>query len=357
MFDAVTENRDVFEIECLVAKSNYVELARQAVIAHPKYVSVDSEFVKITKELLNGKSIEVLPNEEVTDLAQLDVDIVGMAISGTAGLAPSFACLGHAGTLAIATKEAVICGGRLFIDQAHAKNTRIIPVDSEHNAIYQCLQNRNMEHVDKIILTCSGGPFINRSKGELDDITISDALKHPKWEMGAKITIDSATLLNKSLEIIEASFLFGIDIEKVEAIIHKESIIHGMVKFKDSSIISLMSVPDMRIPINYAFLINMYEHGGSELDPCLSTLSFQRFNDWQKENVELAYEVYNEEKCIAFTIADEIAVQRFLGNKIKFKDIPTFIRKILESSERERASSVSDIIEICERISLKGNEN
>ncbi|MDR0552556.1 MAG: 1-deoxy-D-xylulose-5-phosphate reductoisomerase [Holosporales bacterium] len=347
MFDAVAGSSGAFEVVCLAARSNYKELVKQAMISRPQYISVEAKFVDAAKELLKGTNTTVLPNEEIKNLAQLEVDILGMAISGISGLIPSFHCLGHAATIALATKEVAVCGGQFFVNQAHEKNTRIIPVDSEHSAIYRCLENKDKNCINKIILTCSGGPFINYSREQLETVTVQDSLNHPTWQMGGKITIDSATLINKALEIIEAAFLFDIEIEKVEAIIHKESMVHGMVQLGDSSIMALMGTPDMRIPINYAFAKYSEKDFKSDFKLESLSLSFQKFSDWQKENVELAYEAYNEKKCIAFSVADEMAVQEFLDNKIRFKDIPAFVRGKLKMSNSEKVSSISDIIEIC----------
>lgn len=355
MVDIILSDREYFQPICLTCNHNYALIIQQAKSLHPKYVVVngDDEY-KIVSEALSGTSITVLPGSEICNAAEIDVDIMAMAISGNAGIAPSFSCLGHAKHLALATKEVIVSGGHLFINLAKKNGTAIIPVDSEHNAIYQCLNAENMESVKKIIITCSGGPFVDHSYEDLKNVTISQALQHPTWKMGGKITIDSATMMNKALEIIEAFFLFNIlDTKIVEAVIHRQSIIHGMVCFNDGNIKAMMTaLPDMKIPIHNAFY-----HPSRKIIKDLkinfeniSNLSFEPFNNWQTDNINLAYTSYSEKKCIAFNMANEYAVNLFLNKIINFIDIQKIICKTLEASKTELISSFSDIVDTMKSI-------
>lgn len=226
-----------FEVVSISGNRNHKKLIEQAEYYHPKYVCVsDYEAFEIVKDALIGKDTEVLPESEMNNISKLETDCFVMAISGIAGLEPTFSALGHTKRLAIATKEVIISAGDLLINFAKNYNTEIIPIDSEHSAIFQCIQGEK-NVVKEIILTASGGPFVDFEEDDLRKVTLSDALKHPNWTMGNKITIDSATLINKALEIIEASYLFNFPIENITPLIHPSSIIHGMVRFCDGSII------------------------------------------------------------------------------------------------------------------------
>ena len=338
-----------FEIIAITGNSNHEELIRQAKLYNPKYVCVtDNDGYKIVRDSLSGFETEVLDGSELKSIANLEVDVCVMAISGVSGLAPTFECLGRAKRLAIATKEAIICGGDLLINEAKVKNTEIIPVDSEHSSLFQCLAHENKNDINKLIITASGGPFLNLEESELANVSLAETLRHPNWTMGKKITVDSATMINKALEIIEASYLFDIPINKIEPLIHPESIIHGMAFFNDGSFKASLSAPDMFLPISYA--INYPDR-----KPCfmkgldfseLGQLSFQKPKSWQKRNMNLAYESRQESKVIAFNIANEYAVDLFLREKIKFTDIYTTIMKTIEKSPNEQTKSLGDIVNI-----------
>ncbi len=341
MVEVVLGAPQEFKVLSLVCQNNADLIVEQAQKLNPEYVIVtDDAAYNKARNILGGM---VLPAEELNSIAQLDVDIMGMAISGTAAITPSFACLGHAGTLAMANKETVVAGGAFFIDQAFKLGTKIIPVDSEHNAIYQCLLNEDIRTVKKIVLTCSGGPFVDLSQEDIKKVTVQEALQHPNWVMGKKITIDSATLINKALEIIEAAFLFSMDIKQVEAFIHRQSIIHGMVHFCDGSAKAVMGRPDMMVPIHYA--LHYPERRFCDIPSVdFSELSCQKFNDWQQRSVNFAYLAYNERKCIAFNVANEYVVKDFLNGKIQFYQIFDIIEKVMEGTNTECVNSIEDII-------------
>lgn len=338
-----------FEIVAIVGNHNYKKLIEQVNYCHPEYVGVvDNGAFKIVKEALIGKNIKVIPKEGINDIAKLKTDCFVMAIAGIAGLEPTFSALENTKRLAIATKEVIISAGNLLIDFAKRYNTEIIPIDSEHSAIFQCIQGEEFEFVKEIILTASGGPFVDFEEKDLKDVTVSDALKHPNWKMGNKITIDSATLINKALEIIEASYLFNFPIENIKPLIHTSSIIHGIIKFNDGSYKTAMSFPDMLLPISYALNYpNRVNCDLPSLDFCaMKALDFKRLKSWQKRNIDLAYHAFKEKKVIALNIANEHAVSKFLKREISFCDIYELIYSTLEKSPIENIYSLNDIREI-----------
>ncbi len=341
------------QIYALVAKSNYKLLIDQAISVHPKYVCVtDNNAFKIVQEALAGTEITVLPGLEINDLAKESVDILFMSISGSKALEPTFYCLGKVKRLAIASKEAILLGGELLIDKARQLKTEIVPVDSEHNAIFRCLLGESKDAIQDITLTASGGSFVDFEECELEKITPDMALKHPNWNMGAKITIDSSTLINKALEIIEASYLFGFDSKCIKALIHQESIIHGIATYKDSSSKMIAYEPDMIVPISHAITYPDF-NTNSLKQICfqdIKRLTFRSPKAWQKRNIELAYQAISEHKVIAFNIANEIAVYKFLHNEIKFNEIYYFILNVLDRSKTEKCTSIEDIkntIDLC----------
>lgn len=337
-----------FEVVSISGNRNHKKLIEQAEYYHPKYVCVsDYEAFKIVKDALIGKDTEVLPESEMNNISKLETDCFVMAISGIDGLEPTFSTLGHTKRLAIATKEVIISAGDLLINFAKNYNTEIIPIDSEHSAIFQCIQGEK-NVVKEIILTASGGPFVDFEEDDLRKVTLSDALKHPNWTMGNKITIDSATLINKVLEIIEASYLFNFQIENITPLIHPSSIIHGMVRFCDGSYKAVLSFPDMVFPISYALNYpNRVNCNLPDLDFCkLKSLSFKELKPWQKRNIDLAYYAFKEKKVIALNIANEYAVSEFLESKINFCDIYKIISTVLEKSPKEKICSLNDIKEL-----------
>ncbi|MDR0640373.1 MAG: 1-deoxy-D-xylulose-5-phosphate reductoisomerase [Holosporales bacterium] len=340
-----------FEIVVISGNRNHGLLIEQALECAPKYVCVSDEARnQIVRDALSGSSTEVIPHKEMCNVASIDVDCCIMAISGIAALAPTFACIGHAKKLALATKEVIICGGRYLMNRAQDEGTKIIPVDSEHSAIYQCLEGNTPQDINQMILTASGGPFLYREESELANVTVDEALKHPNWRMGKKITIDSATLINKALEMIEASILFDIPIDRINPLIHRESIIHGMVSFADGTFKAVLSQPDMSIPISFA--MNYPERKPLDIGAVdfydIEALRFTRPKSWQTRNMAIAYSVVNERKSIAFNVANEAVVQKFLDGEIRFSEIYDNILKVLDKAESENVGSYEDIVGIIE---------
>jgi 1-deoxy-D-xylulose-5-phosphate reductoisomerase len=338
-----------FEIVAISGHTNIEKLLKQADIYRPQFVCVTTNdgFQKVREALSNRTEISVLPPDEINNMAKLNVDCCVMSISGNAAIYPTFSSLGYAKRLAIANKESIISGGNILMDLAQRNHTEVIPIDSEHNAILQCISGEQMTDIEEIILTASGGPFLDFEDKDLKNVTIDDALKHPNWNMGKKITIDSSTLINKALEIIEAAYLFSYPIEKITSLIHPNSIIHGMIKFTDGVFKSIISMPDMKLPISFAMHYpKRYDCHTPSIDFAkLENLSFKQPKPWQKRNIDLAYLAFKEKKVIAFNIANEITVNKFLKDEIKFVDIYNVITEILERSQVENIFSQEDIFE------------
>jgi 1-deoxy-D-xylulose-5-phosphate reductoisomerase len=319
-----------FEIIAISGNKNYSELIKQAEEASPHYVCVsDNEAFNIVKSAV-GSHIKVLPGCELNRLAALDVDICFMSIAGAFAVEPTFACLGHAKRLAISSKEAIIIGGHSLREQAQIRHTEIIPIDSEHNAIFQSLIGEDIKSIRKIIITASGGPFIDLEEEELEQVAISEALCHPNWRMGATITIDSATMFNKAKEIIEAAYLFDIYIDNIEPLIHPDSIIHGIVEFVDGTYKAVLTHADMKYPILNA--IHYPKRIQNKDDPInfveIGNLKFKKPKQWQKRNIDLAYLAFHEGKVIEFIEANDLAVKKFLNKEIRFNEIYKLVSNI-----------------------------
>jgi 1-deoxy-D-xylulose-5-phosphate reductoisomerase len=279
----------------------------------------------------------------------LDYDIFVGAMVGFCGLAPTLEAIKRGKIIALANKETLVVGGELVTKLCNQYNAKLIPIDSEHSAIFQCLEGEEKNQVEKIILTASGGPFLNKNKASFANVTVKEALNHPNWKMGDKITIDSASMMNKGLEIIEAYWLFGVEKEKIEVVIHPQSIIHSMVQYIDGSIKAQLGLPDMKLPIQYALTY-----------PDRLTNKFPRLNlaqignltffspDLEKfECLMLAYNALSiggTAPCI-MNAANEIAVNKFLNGKIKFSHIPQLISTALEKIENHRSSDIDAIFE------------
>lgn len=269
-----------------------------------------------------GVKFVAIGGKEACELASRKCDLVVNAISGLAGLAPTIATIKAGNDLALANKESLVARGAEIISLARKNKVKIIPVDSEHSAIFQCLLGRDIKSVKKIILTCSGGPFFGKTRKELANVTVAQALKHPTWKMGKKITIDSATLMNKGFEIIEAHHLFGIPYSKIDVVIHPQSIVHGMVEFLDGSVVMQASEPDMRIPIAYALGAKL-----TQRCPLLNNLTFRPVDHSTFEGIKIAlkYKARGED----LVRANDKAVEKFLRGEIKFLEIYDQIKKNL----------------------------
>ncbi|WP_168464227.1 1-deoxy-D-xylulose-5-phosphate reductoisomerase [Wolbachia endosymbiont of Ctenocephalides felis wCfeT] len=349
--DLLFSNREEYQVEALSANSNFALLAHQAKLLNAKYVAIsDKKFYKSLKESLFGTNIKI--EVDIASVAAMPVDLSVIAIVGIAGLEPVMRVI-ESGTkvIALANKESIVCGGRLLLERAKKKDIKIIPIDSEHNAIFQVLQNDN-KCVEKIILTASGGPFLNYGYEQLRNVTVNQALSHPTWNMGRKISIDSATMMNKALEIIEAHNLFTIAPNEIEAIVHPESIIHGIVVYRDGFNIAVLAEHDMTIPISYALFLPERSVLDYKLDLTKQkNLTFQAPDHKRFPALNLGMEVLNSSNAhtnsIVFNAANEVAVNAFLKSQIGFMEIVEVVRSTLESfDDYVGVDSLSDIINI-----------
>lgn len=351
--EVIRFNQNMFNIIALSGNNNIDLLEKQILEFKPKYVAVYNEknALKLKNRLKNINTKVLYGMEGLIEICSLDeVDIVLTSVVGTLGLTPTLRAIEKKKTIALANKETLVTAGKLVMDEARRNGVSIIPVDSEHSAIFQCLQGNKLSNVSKLILTASGGPFRGRNKFELENIDVSEALKHPNWNMGNKITIDSSTLMNKGLEVIEARWLFDLNVEKIDVVIHPQSIIHSMVEFIDGSILAQLGVPDMKLPIQYAFTYpERYKSFGERLD-------FMKFNKLTFEApdfktfpcLELAYEALKigETMPAVLNAANEELVYKYLSNKISFYDIPKGIEKAMEKHCIIKNPSIEDILEV-----------
>lgn len=328
---------EYFQVKALAAGSKVELLERQAREFKPELVSLgDPTLAHSLKERLKDTGIKVLEGEEgLLELAGAPGgDLVINALVGFRGLKPTVTALKEGKSVALANKETLVAGGDLVLELARERGLKVIPVDSEHSAIFQCLQGEKDNKIEKIILTASGGPFRGYNLNDLTRVTLKEALKHPNWTMGKKITIDSATLMNKGLEVLEARVLFGVDLDRIEVIIHPQSIVHSMVEFEDGAVLAQMGVPDMALPIQYALT---YPHRwwieGDRVDWAqIKSLSFEEPDLKGFPCLKLAYRAGEEGGTMPALLnaANEEAVALFLKEQISFLDIPDIIEKAMD---------------------------
>ncbi|MBI4524404.1 MAG: 1-deoxy-D-xylulose-5-phosphate reductoisomerase [Deltaproteobacteria bacterium] len=342
-----------FQVEGLAAGGNIKKVAAQVREFSPRQVSVrDQDSVPLLRQLLGKCRTEILWGESgAVSVARANgVDIVVAAIVGGAGLVPTLEAVRAGKKVALANKEALVMAGEIFVREAKKKGVRLLPVDSEHSAIFQCLQGNSREEVDRIVLTASGGPFLRAPLKSLGRVTVEQALKHPTWKMGPKITVDSATMMNKGLEVLEARWLFDVKPRQVEVVIHPQSVVHSMVRYQDGSIIAQLGLPDMRIPIAYAL---SYPHRlKTSWRPLeltrLGELTFLPVDDRRYPALRLAYEALAEGGTMpaALNAANEVAVAAFLDRRISFRAIHRVIRKTMEAHPPKRPKQVEQILEV-----------
>jgi 1-deoxy-D-xylulose-5-phosphate reductoisomerase len=336
--DVVAANPDKFKVEVLSAHSNSGLLIEQARKFRPAAVVVtDEKKVKEVKDALLMLSIKVLSGDQaLAEVVQWDtVDVVLGAIVGFAGLRSTLAAVEAGKDVALANKETLVVAGEIVMQRAAEKKARIIPVDSEHSAIFQCLVGEDPSSVEKVILTASGGPFLGRKPNYLVNVKASHALQHPNWTMGAKITIDSSTLMNKGLEMIEAKWMFNLANEQVDVVVHPQSIIHSMVQFTDGSVKSQMGLPDMKLPIQYALgypqrITNNYKRVDFKE---YSKLTFEPVDYKTFRNLEIARTSMfkgGNTSCV-MNAANEVVVNAFLHNKVGFLEMSDMIEKTIDS--------------------------
>lgn len=352
--DVVRKNKDKFQVVAISANSSIDLLLEQIMEFSPKYVAVYNKesALKLKEMIPENINIEVLIGMDgLVKICQLEeVNVVLTAVVGMIGLVPTMAAIKAKKTIALANKETLVTAGELVMSEAKKNNVEILPVDSEHSAIFQCLNGERKQDIEKIILTASGGPFRGKKREELVNVTKNEALKHPNWDMGRKISIDSSTLMNKGLEVIEAKWLFDVDVEDIEVVVHPQSIIHSMVSFRDSSVISQMGCPDMRLPIEYALTYpERLKTDFERLDLAkVATLTFEKPDMETFPCLALAFKVLKLGGTYpaALNSANEFLVNEFLNDKIGFYDIPYYIEKTLDCHKNRVNPTLEDILEV-----------
>ena len=339
------------DIQALAAHSSWRKLEEQAREFSPRYVCIyDEKYYSDLKKSLADTDIKVLSGMDgLCEIASSrETDILLNSVVGMVGLLPTLTAIDNGKDIALANKETLVAGGNLVMSAAEKKGVNIFPVDSEHSAIFQCLQGNSMNKISKIILTASGGPFFGKTKKDLENVTAAEALNHPNWSMGNKITIDSSTLMNKGLEFIEAKWLFDLTPDQIEIVVHRQSVLHSAVQFEDYSVIGQMGVPDMRIPIQYAILYP--ERTECPVSPLsltdYGTLTFEKPDIGTFDCLAVCIEAIKRGgayPCIV-NAANEVAVQFFLDGKIKFPQIGELVRSAFEHFEYREIRSYDDVI-------------
>ena len=351
--NVVDNQRDDFNVIGLSAYKNSKLLVEQVKKYEPEFVSiVDAEAAHRLEQELGTFDVKILKGREgLLELSSYgNVDLMLNALVGSSGMEPTINAIRSKVDVALSNKESLVMAGSIITNLANKTNVKIYPVDSEHSAIWQCLVGENTKEVNKIILTGSGGPFRELPIEKFNTITLDQALNHPNWEMGKKITIDSATMMNKGLEVIEAQWLFNMPTEKIKIVIHPQSIIHSMVEFKDKSIKAQLGLPDMKIPIQYALTYPSHcETDWDELDLTeIQSLTFEKPDFIKFPCMKLAFDVLNTGGTApaVLNVANEQAVYRFLNQEINFNEIPSIIEIACEKHEFVSDPSIDDILNI-----------
>jgi 1-deoxy-D-xylulose-5-phosphate reductoisomerase len=356
----ISRNKDKFNVFALVAGQNVALMKSQCETFKPKYVVMQSQHAanQLAEAISHSETIVLNGTQAMQDIAShSDVDIVMSAIVGAAGLLPTISAVEHGKKVLLANKESLVMSGQLFMDKVKQHKATLLPIDSEHNAIYQSLPTAFQQHndpqlpdygVSKILLTGSGGPFLNRDIDTLEHVTVDEAVAHPNWSMGQKISVDSATMMNKGLEFIEAKWLFNCDAQDIDVVIHPQSMIHSMVQYKDGSVIAQLGQPDMRTPIAYGLSYP------ERIDAGVETLDFSKICDFtftkpdynRYPNLSLAIEAcrMGQAATTAVNAANEIAVAAFLNKKIRFTDIYKVNAEVLNQIAVTNLLNIDDVL-------------
>mgnify|MGYP005828203809 CR=1 FL=1 len=350
--DVIREHPEEFKLTAMSVGRNIEEARKMILEFSPQLISVqrkeDAELLK--KEM--SSSLKVLYGEEglVEVACHQDADVLVNAVLGSVGLHPTLQAIEAGKMIAIANKETLVTAGHLVMEAARKKNSILLPVDSEHSAIFQALQGEQEKNIEKLIITASGGSFRDRTREELDGVTVTEALNHPNWSMGAKITIDSASMMNKGLEVIEAHWLFDIPYDQIEVVQHRESIIHSMIQFHDSSVMAQLGTPDMRVPIQYALTYpDRLIRPGKRLDLVeMGKLHFEEMDLNRFRCLAFAYEAgrIGGSMTTVLNAANEAAVSMFLEKKISFLDIEAYIEKAMSTHQVVHRPDLETIHEI-----------
>lgn len=350
--NVIRRHRDLFSVEVLCAGSNADLLIQQALEFEPNAVVIaDKSKYKQVQEALDSHDIKVFAGaESMSDLMEMNsIDMVLASIVGFAGLRPTLRAIEHGKPIALANKETMVVAGQIVTDAALNNKVPILPVDSEHSAIFQCLIGETHNKVDKILLTASGGPFLGKDRQFLEHVTLQDALKHPNWSMGRKVTIDSASLMNKGLEVIEAKWLFGVSIDQIEVVVHPQSVVHSMVQFEDGSIKAQLGIPTMETPIQLAFSFP------NRIESHLPRLSFEQYPQltFTKPDTDtfrclpLAIEAIRKGgnmPCV-MNAANEVAVQKFIDGELRFLEIADFVERQMQQATFIQSPTLDDLFE------------
>lgn len=349
--DIIRDNRDKFCVSGLSCRSRIENLIEQIREFNPLAVCVGNEQDALkVREMF--PEVEVFYGDQgLVELADVPCDIVLNSLMGISGLTPTYRAIKNGRDIALANKETLVTGGKLITDLVAEHGVKLLPVDSEHSAIFQCLMGNKNQKIKRLLLTASGGPFRNSSIEELKDVTIEQALNHPKWSMGSKITIDSATMMNKGLEVIEAKWLFDVDASAIDIHVHPESIVHSMVEFEDNSILAQLGLPDMKIPISYAFNFpDRLPLKGDGLDffTMASELHFEKPRRDVFKCIDLAYRSLAEggTSPVVLNGANEELVAMFLEGEIGFLDIPDTIERVMDDHKLFVPSSIDEILAV-----------
>ncbi len=361
--DVISSHPDSFEVEVLTAQNNVDMLIHQAIQYKPNAVVISNEshYARL-KEALQHEDIKVYAGENaLASVVQMDtIDLVLTALVGYAGLRPTIRAIESGKTIALANKETLVVAGELVTGLARQKGVNIYPIDSEHSAIFQCLVGEFHNKIEKIILTASGGPFRGKKRSEIQAMRKEQALKHPNWAMGAKITIDSASLMNKGLEVIEAKWLFGVKTSQVEVVVHPQSIIHSLVQFEDGSIKAQLGLPDMRLPIQFALTYpDRFPSAFPRFDFAnYPTLTFEKPDTETFRNLALAYEALNKGgnmPCV-LNAANEVAVAEFLKDRVGFLEMSDIVEQCLSKMDYIKNPSYEDYVSTDRITRLKAME-
>ncbi|NBI07894.1 1-deoxy-D-xylulose-5-phosphate reductoisomerase [Senegalia massiliensis] len=349
--DIIRENKSLFNITALSGNNNIDLLEKQALEFKPEIIAVFNKYnADVLKTKLKPYNIKVYSGlEGLIKLSEYEnIDILITSVVGMIGLKPTLAAIESGKTIALANKETLVTAGNIVMEKIKKNKGSLLPVDSEHSAIFQSLTSKKKNEINKIILTASGGPFRGKNKEDLININYKDALKHPNWDMGRKISIDSSTLMNKGLEVIEAKWLFDVDVEDIEVVVHSQSIIHSMVEYIDGSVIAQLGVSDMRIPIQYA--LTYPDRINNNLEKLNLTdvykLTFESPDLETFPSLSLAYRALRENGTMPSVLnaSNEVLVDLFLKEKIKFYDIPNTIENILDIHKNIKNPTIDDVL-------------
>lgn len=340
-----------FEVVALVAGSDVKTLIAQALLTKPSFVVIENEvhLSELQSALSSLQHCQILAGRSaVLEVAKVTCDLFVSAIVGAAGMLPTLAAIEAGSHVALANKESLVCAGHFLMAAARKNNVNVLPIDSEHNAIFQIFEKANLDKIDSITLTASGGPFFGKDV-DFSKITVDQALKHPNWSMGAKVSIDSATMMNKGLEVMEAFHVFPVQKEQIKIIVHPQSIVHGMVDYVDGSVLAMLSAPDMKVPISYAMSYpNRMRIKHDKMDLAkMGSLHFFEPDETKFPAIRLCREAMEVDGSAPAVLnaANEIAVERFLKREITFDKITAIVQEVLAKVDHRALESIEDVLE------------